>query len=99
MKRALLLAGILLPFIGFTQTPDSNRQSKLLTVAPRLGGIALTDAVTPMRINGAGSMVQQHILDFGLPLYKDFTSAHPVFIKSGFRYENLIVPDIPALGS
>ena len=99
MKRALLLAGVLLPFIGLTQTPDSNRQSKLLTVAPRLGGIALTDAVTPMRINGAGSMVQQHILDFGLPLYKDFTSPHPVFIKSGFRYENLIVPNIPALGS
>jgi Domain of unknown function (DUF6268) len=99
MKNALLLAGILLPFIGFTQTPDSNRQSKFLTAAPRLGGITLTDAVTPIKVNGAASMVQQHILDIGLPLYKDFTSAHPVFIKSGFRYENLIVPNIAAFGS
>jgi hypothetical protein len=99
MKRALLLAGVLLPFIGFSQTPDSNRQSRFLTAAPRLGGLALTDAVTPLKVNGTGSMVQQHILDFGLPLYKNFTAAHPVFIKSGFRYENLLVPNIAAFGS
>jgi len=106
MKRAIILAGLLLPIFAWSQSPDSanrsldsNRQSLFLTGAPRLGGISLTDAVTPMKINNGNSMVQQHIVDFGIPLVKDFTSAHPIFIKTGFRYENLIVPDITAFGT
>jgi hypothetical protein len=113
MKRVFILAGILLPLLSWSQSPaptpqnsdssaqkpDGNRQSVFLTAAPRLGGIALTDAVSPMKHGNGRSIVQQHIVDFGIPVYENFTSKHPTFIKVGFRYENLIVPNHPALGN
>lgn len=95
MKTVFFLTVQLLPVLCLAQMTDSNTISRLTTVSPRLGGVTVTDAVTPMK----GSDVQQHIVDFGIPLYKNFTGPHAILIKSGFRYENLLVPNIQPYGS
>lgn len=92
--------GMLLPVFGYCQSVDSSSvHKKLTTTAPLLGGIAITNIVAPVNANGNTFTMQQPIIDIGFPLYKDFSKAHPVLIKTGIRYQGLILSNEPNIGS
>lgn len=92
MKRKLLLMGMLLPVLGYCQTADTNAiHKKFTTTAPLLGGVTITNIVSPIDAGGNNFNMQQPIADIGFPVYKDFSSAHPVLIKTGIRYQGLFL--------
>jgi hypothetical protein len=80
MKNTLLLAGLLLPALAYSQKP------------PPLGNITVSDMVAPISSN---SYIQQPVFDFGVPLYKSY----PLMIKTGIRYEGLILNNEKSIGS
>jgi hypothetical protein len=43
--------------------------------------------------------VQQPVVDVGIPIYKNFTATHPVFIKTGIRYQGLFLSGEKNIGS
>lgn len=71
----------------------------LLTTSPRLGGVNLTSLSAPISANGSTILLNQTVLDVGVPVYKDFTSSHPVFIKTGLRYEGIFLENEKRIGS
>ncbi|MEO3406954.1 DUF6268 family outer membrane beta-barrel protein [Mucilaginibacter sp. CAU 1740] len=90
MKRLLFLMGILLPLAGYCQNSDtSSTRKKLTTTAPFLGGVSVSDMVTSVNTNGNTFTIQQPIADIGFPVYKDFSTGHPLLIKAGIRYQGL----------
>jgi hypothetical protein len=92
MKRSLFLIGMLLPILGYCQSVDSSSmQKKLTTTAPLLGGVNITNIVAPVNANGNTFTMQQPIVDVGFPVYKDFSTAHPILIKTGIRYQGLFL--------
>lgn len=99
MKRIIFLTGMLLPLLGYCQSSDTTIHKKFLTTSPRLGGINVTDMVAPVESNGNSFTIQQAVADIGIPLYKNFKSAHPVFIKSGIRYEGLFLSGDESISS
>jgi|GEM_PF-1221946 len=100
MKKCILLAGILLPILAWSQKADSTGGgTKLVTTSPKFGGINISDIVFPIKANGNTFTVQQPILDLGIPVYKNFHSAHPVFIKTGIRYQGLFLSGEKNIGS
>lgn len=100
MKRSLFLMGMLLPVLGYCQSADSSgMHKKLTTTAPLLGGVTVTDIVAPVDAGGNTFTMQQPIVDVGLPLYKDFSSAHTVLIKTGIRYQGLFLSGEQNIGS
>lgn len=98
MKKSIFLAGMLLPAFGYSQSTDSIAPSKLATASPRLGGITISNQVAPIKANGSTFTMQQPVVDIGIPLYKDFTSKHPVFIRAGIRYQGLLLSNENSIG-
>jgi hypothetical protein len=98
MKKSVFLVGMLLPAFGYSQSKDSTAQSKLVTTSPRLGGITISNQVAPITANGSTFTMQQPVVDIGIPLYKDFTSVHPVFIRAGIRYQGLLLSNENSIG-
>jgi len=43
--------------------------------------------------------LQQSVVDFGVPIYKNFTTAHSIFIKTGIRYQGLFLSGEKNIGS
>ena len=100
MKTSLFLMGMLLPVLGYCQSADtSSMHKKLTTTAPLLGGITVTDIVSPVDAGGNTFTMQQPIIEVGFPVYKDFSSAHPVLIKTGIRYQGLFLSGEQSIGS
>jgi len=99
MKRSIFLAGMLLPSFSYSQDIDSTSHSKLITAAPRLGGVNITNLVAPLKSNGNNFIMQLPVADIGIPVYKDFSSKHPVLIKTGLRYQGLLLSDEKNIGS
>ena len=100
MKRSFFLMGMLLPVLGYCQSVDSSSMhKKLTTTAPLLGGVTVTNIVSPVDAGGNTFTMQQPIVDVGFPVYKDFTSAHPVLIKTGIRYQGLFLSGEQSIGS
>jgi hypothetical protein len=99
MKRSLFLSVILFPLLSYAQSVDSSARPRLVTTAPRLGGVTVTDQVVPIKAGGNTFIVQRPIVDIGVPIYKDFTTAHPLIIKTGFRYEGLFLSGEKNIGS
>jgi hypothetical protein len=100
MKRILFLIGMLLPVLSYCQSVDSsNIHKKFITTAPLLGGVTLTNIVTPVDANGNTFTMQQPIVDVGFPVYKDFSAAHPILIKTGIRYQGLFLSGEQKIGS
>ncbi|HWK05006.1 MAG TPA: DUF6268 family outer membrane beta-barrel protein [Puia sp.] len=99
MRRSIFLAGILLPILSYSQSADSSIHSKLVTTSPALGGVTISDMVVPIKANGNTFTVQQSVVDVGIPIYKNFTAAHPVFIKTGIRYQGLFLSGEKNIGS
>jgi hypothetical protein len=100
MKRSLFLIGMLLPVIGYCQSVDSSSMhKKLTTTAPLLGGVTVTNIVSPVDAGGNTFIIQQPIVDIGFPVYKDFSSAHPILIKTGIRYQGLFLSGEQNIGS
>ncbi len=97
MKRSFFLMGVLLPVLCTAQNADSIR-TPLLTVSPRLGGINLTDLSVPIKTNGNTFLLHQTVVDAGIPIYKNFAGPHPVFIKTGIRYEGLFLENEKNIG-
>jgi hypothetical protein len=82
---------MLLPGLSYAQSVDSSSRSKLVTTSPYLGGITITNMVTPVSSGGNTFTIQQPIVDAGIPVYKQFSSAHPTFVKVGIRYQGLLL--------
>ncbi|NII29200.1 hypothetical protein HB364_29240 [Pseudoflavitalea sp. X16] len=99
MKRSIFLTGMLLPLLSYSQSADSITRSRLLTAAPRLGGVTITNQVAPINANGNTFTMQLPVADIGIPLYKNFTSKHPVLIKTGLRYQGLLLSNEKNIGS
>jgi hypothetical protein len=91
---------MLLPVLSYCQSVDSsNIHKKFITTAPLLGGVTLTNIVTPVDANGNTFTMQQPIVDVGFPVYKDFSAAHPILIKTGIRYQGLFLSGEQKIGS
>jgi hypothetical protein len=100
MKRSFFLMGMLLPVLGYCQSADtSSMHKKLTTTAPLLGGVTVTNIVSPVDAGGNTFTMQQPIVDVGFPVYKDFSSAHPILIKTGIRYQGLFLSGDQSIGS
>jgi len=105
MKKHLFLAGLLLPVLSFAQRTDPNRPADtvrpkpFVTTAPRLGGVTISSQVTPLTVNGSTVMLYQPTVDIGIPLYKNFSSPHPLLIKTGLRYDGLFIDNEKYIGS
>src|SRR5438309_11620587 len=99
MRKSIFLAGVLLPILSYSQSADSTINPKLVTTSPRLGGINATDMVAPIKANGSTFTLQQSVIDAGIPLYKNFTTAHPILIKTGIRYQGLFLSGEKNIGS
>jgi len=92
--------GILLPVLGYCQSVDSSSMhKKLTTTAPLLGGVTVTNIVAPVNANGNTFTTQQPVIDVGFPVYKDFSAAHPLLIKTGIRYQGLFLSGGQNIGS
>jgi len=98
MKKGLILGGILLPYLIHAQHTDTTR-SPLVTTAPRLGGITITNLAAPIKANGNTFLMQLPTADISIPVYKHFSSAHTVIIKTGVRYDGMILNDEKNIGS
>jgi len=98
MKKGLILGGILLPYLIHAQHTDSVR-SPLVTTAPRLGGVTVSNLVAPVKTNGNTFLMQLPVVDISVPLYKNFSSVHAVLIKTGIRYEGMMLNDEKNIGS
>jgi hypothetical protein len=84
--------GILLPVLSYCQSTDSSSMhKKLTTTAPLLGGVTVTNIVAPVSARGNTFTLQQPIIDVGFPVYKDFSSVHPILVKTGIRYQGLFL--------
>jgi hypothetical protein len=99
MKNALFLTGILLPVLGYSQNADSTKPSKLTTTSPLLGGINVSNMTVPVRANGSTFIMQLPVADIGVPLYKNFTSKHPVLLRAGVRYQGLLLSNEKKISS
>ena len=101
MKRSFFLMGILLPVLCNAQNADSARAPRipLVTTSPRLGGVTLTDLAVPIKAGGNTFLLQQTVVDAGIPVYKNFTGPHAVLIKTGVRYEGLSLENEKNIGS
>jgi hypothetical protein len=100
MKKSLFLMGMLLPVLGYCQSVDSSSiHKKFTTTAPLLGGVNITNIVAPLDANGNTLTMQQPIVDVGFPVYKDFSTAHPILIKTGIRYQGLFLSGEQNIGS
>jgi len=92
------LAGMLLPALTYAQNTDSSVRGKFITTAPRLGGITVTDLVTPVKANGNVFTMQAPVVDIGIPLYKDLSPEHATVVKTGIRYEGLFLSNEKNIG-
>jgi len=91
--------GILLPLFSYCQSPDSTyTNKKLTTTAPLLGGVTVTNIVSPVNAGGNTFTMQQPIVDASTPVYKDFSTAHPVLVKVGIRYQGLFLSGVQNIG-
>ena len=98
MKKGLILGGILLPYLIHAQHTDTTR-SPLVTTAPRLGGVTITNLAAPIKANGNTFFMQLPVVDISIPLYKNFSSVHAVLIKTGVRYEGLLLSNEKNIGN
>lgn len=99
MKKDIFLAGILLPVFCYSQNADSSTKSILLTTSPRLGGVNITNQVASIKAGRSTFPMQLPVADIGIPLYKDFSGKHPVLIKTGVRYQGLLLSNENNIGS
>ena len=77
---------------------DARRQKPLVTTAPRLGGVTISSQVTPVTMSGGSFTLYQPTVDIGVPIYTDFTSPHPLLIKTGLRYDGLMIDNEKNIG-
>lgn len=78
---------------------DSIMRQKLITTSPRLGGVTVSNTISSIKTDGHRFTVQMPTVDFSVPLYKNFKTAHPVLIKAGVRYQGLILSEERKIGS
>lgn len=99
MKKCFFfLTGLLLPVLSYCQSPDTIKNKKFLTTSPFLGGVNVTDIVTPVKVNNNTVTLQQPIVDVGVPVYKDFSTVNSVLIKTGIRYRGLFLSNEKKIG-
>jgi hypothetical protein len=98
MKTPLFLMGIVLPILCAAQNADSVH-GPLLTTSPRLGGFNLTSLNAPIRADGSTFLLHQTVADLGVPVYRNFTGPHALFIKTGIRYEGIFIENENKIGS
>ncbi len=90
MKICLFLTGILMPILIYSQQrTDTMRNSRLATTSPLSGGITISNSITPINTGGHTIFMQQPVVDFGIPLYKQTVTRHPIFIRSGARLQGI----------
>lgn len=99
MKSNIILMGMLLPVLAWSQQTDTTLRSKLLTTAPRLGGITITNQVAPIKVNGNTFTMQTPTADIAIPVYKKFTTKHPILIRTGIRYQGLLLSNEKSISS
>ncbi len=99
MKRSLFLGGMLLPVLAWSQQADTILRSKLITTAPRLGGITITNQVAPIKAGGNTFTMQTPTADIAIPVYKKFTTKHPILIRTGIRYQGLLLSNEKSISS
>jgi hypothetical protein len=97
-KYVFLLTGLLLPILSYCQSPDTAKHKKFLTTSPFLGGVNVTDIVSPVKVNNSTITMQQPIADIGIPVYKDFSTVNTVLIKTGIRYRGLFLSNEEKIG-
>jgi hypothetical protein len=98
MKIIIFLAVIGLPILTHAQSADSSAKSPLVTTSPRLGGINVSGWIAPIKANGNTFTMQSTVVDLGIPIVKDFSTAHPIFIKAGIRYQDLSLSNENRIG-
>ena len=86
-----------MPCLIHAQHPDSAR-SPFVTTAPRLGGVTITNLVAPIKTGGNTFLMQLPTVDIGVPLYKNFSTVHTVLIKTGVRYDGIVLNDEKNIG-
>lgn len=99
MKKSIFLTGMLLPILSYSQNVDSTTRSKLMTTAPRLGNVTITNSVAPIKANGNTFTMQLPGVDIGIPVYKNFLSKHPILIRTGIRYQGLLLSNEKEISS
>lgn len=72
---------------------------KLATTAPFLGGVTVSNIVTPVSTNGNTIAMQQPIVDIGFSAYKNFATPHPILIKTGIRFQGLFLSGVQNISS
>jgi hypothetical protein len=97
-KYVFLLTCFLLPILSYCQSPDTAKHKKFLTTSPFLGGVNVTDIVSPVKVNNSTMTMQQPIADIGIPVYKDFSTVNTVLIKTGIRYRGLFLSNEEKIG-
>jgi len=91
MKRSIFMAGMLLPVLSYSQNADTAVRSKLVTTAPLLGGINITNMVAPVKAGEITFVIQAPSVDIAIPVYKKFRFKHPTFIRVGMRYQGILL--------
>ena len=82
-----------------SQRSDTIVHKKLVTSAPRLGGVTVTNTFIPVKADGNTFTIQMPTVDVGIPVYKNFRTKHPILVKTGIRYQGLILSDERKIGS
>lgn len=76
-----------------SQRNDTIIHKKLVTSSPRLGGVTVTNTFIPVKADGNTFSIQMPTVDVGIPVYKNFRTKHPILVKTGIRYQGLILSD------
>lgn len=81
------------------QRTDTIVHKRFVTTAPRLGGVTVTNSYIPVKADGHTFSMQMPTVDVSVPVYKNFKTKHPVLVKTGIRYQGLILSDERKIGS
>ena len=99
MKKTIFLTAILLPFWALAQSSDTTGHKLLVTTAPRFGGVTVSDQLVPIKAGNSTITLSQPVVDISVPIYKNFTTPHPILFKTGFRYEGLFLSNETQISS
>ncbi|WP_188937057.1 DUF6268 family outer membrane beta-barrel protein [Puia dinghuensis] len=64
-----------------------------------MGSVSFSDQAAPISAGGNTFVMQQPVADISIPVYKNFSSPHPLIIKTGLRYEGLLLSNEKNIGS
>ncbi|BAV05532.1 hypothetical protein SAMN05421788_10521 [Filimonas lacunae] len=94
MKQTFLFILTVISVRSYSQTTTSDSLSKrlsqpLTTAAPLLGGVNVSYLVSAPGTDNNTFTMNQAVVDVSTPIYRAMKTKHPLFIKTGLRYQGL----------